>query len=47
MIAIVSDKIFRTNNKSGVIQVVALNIFKAFVRVRRSCILHKRKTYGI
>ena len=44
-VAVVSDKIATTFNRSGAIRVVALNIFNAFGRVWHGGILHKRKSY--
>ena len=43
----VSDTIVRTFNRSGATRAVALDISKAFDRVRHACLLHKRRSWGI
>ena len=47
ILAVVSDKIARTVNRSGATQAVALDISKAFHRVWYAGLLHKLKFYGI
>ena len=41
----VSDRIARAFNKSGATGVVALDIFKAFIRFLHAGLLHKHKSY--
>ena len=45
--SVVSDRIARDFNKSGVTRAVALDISKAFGRVCHVGLLHKLKSYGI
>ena len=47
LLTVVSDRIARTCNRSGATRAVALDIFKAFDRVRHAGLLHKLKSYGI
>ena len=47
LFTVVSDRIARVFNRSGVTQAVALDIFKAFDRVWHAGLLHKLKSYGI
>ena len=47
LLAVVSDRIARTFNRSGATQAVALDISKAFDKVWHTGLLHKRKSYGI
>ena len=47
LLAVVSDRIARAFNRSGATRAVALEIYKAFDRVWRAGLLHKRKSYGI
>ena len=44
---VASDRIARAFNRSGTIQPVALDIFKAFDRAWHTGLLHKLKSYGI
>ena len=46
-LAVVPDRISRAFNRSGATQAVALDISKAFERVRHAALLQKRKSYGI
>ena len=43
----VPDRIARTFNRSGATRAIAIDIFKAFDRVRHAGLLHKLKSYGI
>ena len=43
----VPDRIARTFNRSGATRAIAIDIFKAFDRVRHAGLLHKLKCYGI
>ena len=45
--SVVSDRIARAFNRSGVTRAAALDIFKAFDRVWHDGLLHKLKPYGI
>ena len=47
LLTVVSDRIARAFNKSGVTRAVALDISKAFGRVWHAGLLHKLKSYGI
>ena len=47
LLTIVTDKIARTFKRSGATRAVALDISKAFDRVRHAGLLHKLKYYGI
>ena len=47
LLTVVSDRIARAFNRSGVTQAVALDISKAFDRVWHVSLLHKLKSYGI
>ena len=47
LLTVVSDRIARAFNKSGVSRAVALDISKAFDRVWHAGLLHKVKSYGI
>ena len=47
LLTIVFDRISRAFNRSGAIQAVALDISKAFDRVRHAGVFHKLKSYGI
>ena len=47
LLAVVSDRIARTFNRSGATRAVALDISKAFDRVWHAGVLHKLKSYGI
>ena len=47
LLTVVSDRITRAFNRSGVIQAVALDISKAFDKVWHAGLLHKLKSYGI
>ena len=47
LLTIVSDRIARAFNTSGVTRAVALDISKAFDRVWHAGLLHKLKSYGI
>ena len=46
LLAVVSDRIARTFNRSGATQAVALDISKAFDRVWHAALLHKVQSYG-
>ena len=47
LLTVVSDRIARAFNRSETTRAVALNISKAFDRVWRVGLLHKRSSYGI
>ena len=47
LLTVVSDRIARAFNRSETTRAVALNISKAFDRVWRIGLLHKRSSYGI
>ena len=47
LLTVVSDRIARAFNRSGTTQAVALDISKAFDRVRHAGLLHKLKSHGI
>ena len=47
LLTVVSHRIARAFNKSGVTRAVALDISKAFDRVWHAGLLHKLKSYGI
>ena len=47
LLAVVSDRIARTFNRSGATRAVALDISKAFYSVWLAGLLHKLKSYGI
>ena len=47
LLAVVSDRIARTFNRSGATGTVALDISKGFDRVWHARVLHKLKSYGI
>ena len=47
LLPVVSDRIATAFNRSGAIQTVAFDIFKAFDRVWHAGLLHKLKPYGI
>ena len=47
LLAVVSDRIARTFNRSGATRAVSLDISKAFDRVWHAGLLHKLKSYGI
>ena len=47
LLTVVSDRIARAFNRSGATRAVALDISKAFDRVRHAGLLHKLKSYGI
>ena len=47
LLTVVSDRIARAFNKSGITRAVALDISKAFDRVWHAGLLHKLKSYGI
>ena len=47
LLTVVSDRIARAFNRSGVTRAVALDISKAFDRVWHAGLLHKLKSYGI
>ena len=47
LLIVVPDRITRAFNRSGATRAVALDIFKAFDRVRYPGLLHKIKSYGI
>ena len=47
LLTVVSDRITRAFNRSGVTRAVALDISKAFDRVWHAGLLHKLKSYGI
>ena len=47
LLTVVSDRIARAFNGSGATRAVALDISKAFDRVRHAGLLHKLKSYGI
>ena len=47
LLTVVSDRIARVFNRSGATRAVALDISKAFDRVRHAGLLHKLKSYGI
>ena len=47
LLTVVSDRIARAFNKSGVTQTVTLDISKAFDRVWQASLLHELKSYGI
>ena len=47
LLTVVSDRIARAFNKSGLTQAVALDISKTFDRVWHASVLHKLKSYGI
>ena len=47
LLTVVSDRIARAFNRSETTRAVALNISKAFDRVWRVGLLHKRRSYGI
>ena len=46
-LTVVSDRITRAFNRSGATRAVALDISKAFDRVRHAGLLHKLRSYGI
>ena len=47
LLTVVSDRVVRVFNRSKATRAVALDIFKAFVRVWHAGLLHKLKSYGI
>ena len=47
LLTVVSDRIARAFNRFGATRAVALDISKAFDRVRHAGLLHKLKSYGI
>ena len=47
LLTVVSDRIARAFNRSGVTQAVALDVSKAFDRVWHADLLHKLKAHGI
>ena len=47
LLTVVSDRIARAFKRSGATRAVALDIYKAFVRVWHAGLLHKLKSYGI
>ena len=47
LLPVVSDRIAKAFNRSGVTRAVALDISKAFDRVWHAGLLHKLKSYGI
>ena len=47
LLTVVSDRIVRAFNRSGVTQAVALDISKDFDRIWQARLLHKLKSYGI
>ena len=47
LLTVVSDRIAKAFNRSGATQTVALDIFKAFDRVRHAGLLYKLRSYGI
>ena len=47
LFTVVSERIGRAFNRSGATQAMAVDISKAFDRVRHAGLLHKLKSYGI
>ena len=47
LLTVLSDRIARAFNRSGAIRAVALDVSKAFDRVRHAGFLHKLRSYGI
>ena len=47
LLTIVSDRIARAFNRSGATRAIALDISKAFDRVRHAGLFHKLRSYGI
>ena len=47
LLTIVSDRLARVFNKSDATRAVALDIYRVFVRVWHTGLLHKLKSYGI
>ena len=47
LLVVVSERITRAFNRSGVTRVAALDISEAFDRVWHAGLLHKRRSYGI
>ena len=47
LVTVAPDRIFRAFNRSGATRTVALDMSRAFYRVRHAGFLHKLKCYGI